>query len=108
MLFSARAIVAARCNGVNHSGKPNQPMDPMNRETLEQLSAVANDPAALKALASDLQINLETLKQELPQGAQGLNDSDLEQAVGGGNVGGLASLLKALFTKGCDGGPCAF
>jgi hypothetical protein len=86
-------------------------MDPMNRETLEQLSAVANDPAALNALARDLQINLETLKQDLPQGAQGLNDSDLEQAVGGaggGYVGGIASLLQALWTQGCDGGPCAF
>ena len=82
----------------------------MDRATLEQLSAVASDSAALKQLAADLQINLENLKKDLPTDPLVLEDPDLEHAVGGrgGYAEGLASLIKALSTAGCDGGACIF
>lgn len=83
----------------------------MNNEVLEQLSAVAKDPVALRSLANKLNINLESLKNDLTDEGQALKDTELERVVGGrgGSYGeGIASLIQVFTTSGCDGGPCAF
>ena len=82
----------------------------VNNEVLEQLSAVAKDPVALRSLANKLNINLESLKNDLTDEGQALKDTELERVVGGaaGYGGGIASLIQVFTTSGCDGGPCAF